>query len=238
MKFAVLGDIHGNKYALNAVLSDIKLRDIDFIISTGDLVGYLPFHNEVVSMIREDNILTVRGNHDDIIGKSSLVSPVELLDLSQDELQANASRLYINSTITNSNRNFLKNLPDSLSLVYQNFSIKVVHGSPFKINEYLYEDITLLKSISSSCSDNIIICGHTHIPYHKKVNETHFINSGSVGKPKHGNPNSTYVIVSLNDNTVECNIIEVKYDITSLIKEIKINNMISDSLIIGLQEGN
>ena len=237
MKFAVLGDIHGNKYALNAVLKDIKLRDVDFIVSTGDLVGYLPFHNEVISIIRENNILVVKGNHDEVIGKCVPVSSSELLNLTEEELQSNASRLYINSTITTKNRIFLKNLPDSLNLVYGNFSIKVVHGSPFKINEYLYEDINILEKISSNSPDNIVICGHTHIPYHKKVNDTHFINSGSVGKPKHGNSNSTYAVVSLDDNNVECNIIEVKYDITSLTKDIKMNNMISDSLIIGLQEG-
>ena len=67
MKFAVIGDIHSNKYALESVLEDIKERNVDFIISTGDLVGYLPYPNEVIDLLRRHSVLSVKGNHDEFI---------------------------------------------------------------------------------------------------------------------------------------------------------------------------
>ncbi len=64
MRFAVIGDIHSNKFALDSVLNDIAERNVDFIVSTGDMVGYLPFPNEVIDMIRNNKVLVVKGNHD------------------------------------------------------------------------------------------------------------------------------------------------------------------------------
>lgn len=67
MKFAVLGGVHGNIYALRSVIEDINNRNVDFILSTGDLVGYMSFPNEVVDLIKSIGILTVKGNHDNIL---------------------------------------------------------------------------------------------------------------------------------------------------------------------------
>lgn len=237
MKFAVIGDIHGNKYALEAVLDDIFIKNVDFIISTGDLVGYFPFSNEVISMIRQNNIMVVKGNHDETIANGTKTNNNLLSQLSNDELAANASRLYINNTITDENRDFLKNLSSYFNLSCGEFNIKFVHGSPFKINEYLYEDDEILSSIADKTSENVIICGHTHLAYHKQVNDTHFINSGSVGKPKHGNSNASYVVVSITSNTLTTNIYEVSYDVSPLIEDIRANNMISNTLIASLLEG-
>ena len=237
MKFAVIGDIHGNKYALMAVLNDINLRNIDFIVSTGDLVGYFPFSNEVISIIKNHKVLVVKGNHDEVIANGTKTDSSILDNLSDAELVANASRLYINSTITDENRLFLANLPTSLNLSCGKFNIKFVHGSPFKINEYLYEDDILLSQIADKIDENVIVCGHTHLAYHKEINGTHFINCGSVGKPKHGNSDSSYAVVDIKGDSLTTDIIKVSYNLSPLINDIKSNNMISDSLISNLLEG-
>lgn len=237
MKFAVIGDIHGNKFALESVFEDIKLKNIDFIISTGDIVGYLPFPNEVIEVMRRNRILVVKGNHDKFIAESEKVSDEDILKISDDEIQSNASAIFTNWVISDENRSYLKNLPSKLTMECQGFKIIVVHGSPMSIDEYLYEDEEHLLKISEIIRENIVICGHTHVPYCKKLNNKYFINAGSVGKPKHGGSESTYVIVNIENGKVSYNIEKVTYDIKKIVNTIDGNRMISNKLIAMLEKG-
>lgn len=86
MRFAVIGDIHSNIYALESVVQDIKNRDIDFILCTGDMVGYAPFPNEVIDLIRKSNVLSIQGNYDKAIGNSESVCGCDYKDERQLEM--------------------------------------------------------------------------------------------------------------------------------------------------------
>lgn len=237
MKFAVIGDIHGNKYALESVLKDIDLKNVDFIISTGDLVGYMPYPNEVIELLKKKKVLVVQGNHDKFIAESEKITDSEIEKMSNEEIQCNASAAFTNWIISNENRNYLNNLTNKLHLECNGRKISIVHGSPMKIDEYLYEDKENLSKISELINEDVVICGHTHIPYHFEVNNKHFINAGSVGKPKHGDDRSTYVIVEVTNKTVKCTIEKVSYNLEEMIADIECNPMISDNLISMLKEG-
>ena len=237
MKFAVIGDIHGNQYALDSVLEHIKHKDVDFIISTGDLVGYMPFPNEVINVIRSHNIMAIQGNHDKVIGLSKRISSEEIGIMSLQDIQKNASAAYTNWCITDENRAYLNGLSTKLVLELGDKKIMIVHGSPFRIDEYLYEDEGQLAQLSEKITEDIIISGHTHIPYYRRINEKYFINAGSVGKPKHGDARSTYMIVDIDSESVTCSIEKVEYDVASILQNIKENPMISNALIEMLQQG-
>lgn len=237
MKFAIVGDIHGNKYALESVLEHIDDKDVDFIVSTGDLVGYMPYPNEVIDKIRSHKITAVQGNHDKVIAESKNISLEELNHMSVEDIQKNASAAYTNWCIHDYNRKFLKDLSAELTIKIGDKTIMIVHGSPLRIDEYLYENEENLMDISEKVQADIIICGHTHIPYVKKVNEKWFINARSVGKPKHGDSRSTYVIVDIDMETVNYSIEKVEYDVSAIIRDIEENPMISNGLIEMLQQG-
>lgn len=237
MRFAVLGDIHSNKFALESVLEDIRTKKVDFVISTGDLVGYMPFPNEVIEMLRERQVLVVQGNHDKFIATSYPVSRDLISKMSYEQIQSNASAAFTNYVISHDNRRYLKNLPEYIKLNCSGFKMVVVHGSTRSIDEYLYEDKEILLRQSKNIDDDIVICGHTHIPYHLSVDSKHFINAGSVGKPKHGSSQAAYVIVNIEEGKVISEIIKVNYDIESMVKAIEENNMISSKLIPMLIEG-
>lgn len=236
MKVAVIGDVHSNVYALESVLLDIKRRDIDCILGTGDLVGYLPYPNEVVELFRKHNILSVQGNHDALIGNDHAVTGSMLIGLEEKELHANASRLFTNKTITDENRKYLKYLTKSIRINIAGKSIVLVHGSPSSQKEYLYNDAEVLLKWSDQINDDILICGHTHIPYVNYIGEKVFINAGSVGKPKHGNGNATYVVLDVKDK-VHCEIIEVPYEKDKLFACIENEPMISNTLVDMLENG-
>lgn len=237
MRFAVIGDIHSNKYALESAIADINKRDVDFIVSTGDLVGYLPFPNDVIELIRKNKIMVVQGNHDRFIGESTKVIQEDLAGISDNDIQSNASSYFTNLTITDDNRKYLSNLPNRITIDCNGLKILIVHGSPRAIDEYLYEDSGILRSLLESIDEDIIICGHTHIPYHFNLNKKHIINAGSVGKPRHGTSMSTYVIVEIISGEVKSETIEVSYDLFKVIDSIKENQMISNKLINMLEQG-
>jgi len=237
MRFAVIGDIHSNKYALESVISDINKRNVDFIVSTGDLVGYLPFPNEVIELIRKNKIMVVQGNHDKFIGESTKVIQEDLAGISDNDIQSNASSYFTNLTITDDNRKYLSNLPDKITIDCNGLKILIVHGSPRAVDEYLYEDIKSLKSLLEAIDQDIIICGHTHIPYHFSLNNKHIINVGSVGKPKHGSPMSTYAIVEIINGEIKSETIQVSYDLSKITESIKETRMISNKLINMLEQG-
>ena len=140
MKIAVIGDIHGNKYALLSVLEHIEKKDVDFIVSTGDLVGYMPYPNEVIDLIRKHKIIVVQGNHDKVIAESKKISLEEINNMTALEIQKNASATFTNWCISDENRKFLKNLSSKLILECRDKKIIIVHGSPMRVDEYLYEN--------------------------------------------------------------------------------------------------
>ena len=234
MRFAVIGDIHGNIYALEAVYEDIKNKNIDFVISTGDLVGYMMYPNEVIEFLKKNKIASIQGNHDKFIAKGNKIQDISVF--SQDEVQKNASEIYTNYVLKDENREFLRNLPEEIRIRKNNFNVLIVHGSPRKIDEYLYENGENLLEITKDFSENVIISGHTHIPYVKKVEDKYFINAGSVGKPKHGNPKSTYVIADL-DEEIKVTIEEVSYNYEKMVSDIEKNEYISQKLIPMIIEG-
>ena len=113
MRFAVIGDIHGNIYALEAVYEDIKNKNIDFVISTGDLVGYMMYPNEVIEFLKKNKIASIQGNHDKFIAKGNKIQDISVF--SQDEVQKNASEIYTNYVLKDENRGmyFSTNIEDA-----------------------------------------------------------------------------------------------------------------------------
>lgn len=237
MKIAIIGDIHGNKYALKSVLADIKKKNVDFIISTGDLVGYMSYPNEVIELMKENRVIVVQGNHDKVIAESKPISDEQIENLSDQEIQQKASAAFTNWCINEENRKYLKNLVTRLTMECNGYRILVVHGSPTEIDEYLYENEEVFKELSKKVTEDIIICGHTHIPYVREINNKYFINAGSVGKPKHGDWRSTYVVMEIIENNVCCKIEKIEYDLDAMVQDIKNNRMISNNLITMLQQG-
>jgi putative phosphoesterase len=236
MRFAVIGDIHSNICALERVIEDIKTKDVDFVLCVGDLVGYAPYPNEVIDLIREHNILAIQGNYDKAIGNSELVCGCDYKEEKQLE-QAGISVMFTNLTINNENRAYLKALPKEIRVKAEELNVLAVHGSPRSQTEYLFEDSNEVAEVTKELAEEVLICGHTHVPYHKIINGKHVINSGSAGKPKHGNPNATYVIVNIVGKDVDVEILEINYDVEKTAKAIEENEMLPDDFAEMLRKG-
>lgn len=213
MKIAVISDIHANVYALINLLEDIDVEKVDTIICLGDLVGYGPHPNEVISMIRRRHILCIKGNYD-----SSVVDN-EYSYIRETRINS-FSLPWTVRELREENRLFLENLPSTLTLNIINKKLLFVHGSPDKINEYLLKDEDKTLEVMSSINEDVLICAHTHIPGMKEFGNKVYINCGSVGKPKIGRPNSTYCILNINkEDGMKVQIKEIQYPYKRIIKD-------------------
>lgn len=213
MKIAVISDIHANIYALMTVLSDIDSEKVDTIVCLGDLVGYGPHPNEVISTIRRRNILCLKGNYD-----SSVVDN-EFSFIRENPINSFSMPWAVNE-LREENRIFLNNLPSTISLSIADKNILFVHGSPNKINEYLLQDGKNTYETMNSLKEDILVCAHTHLPCAKEFGNKLLINCGSVGKPKIGRPNPTYCIIDIsNSGTVNVKFKEVTYEVKKIIKD-------------------
>ncbi len=215
MTIALFSDIHANLPALEACLADLEKRQPDQIFCLGDLVGYNIWPNEVVQEIRRRGIPTIAGNYDYGIGRSS--DDCGCAYKTDDEKANGAVSIsFTNQIIQPAERQYLRELPKHIRLEIEMnegdpLSILMVHGSPRKINEYLFEDRdekSLLRILEGANAD-ILCFGHTHKPYHRVLPSgnqdaphfRHAINIGSVGKPKDGDPRGGYVLLHFDEKT-------------------------------------
>lgn len=216
MKIAVISDIHGNIYSLIRALQDIDNEKVDTIICLGDLVGYGPNPNEVVAMIKRRNILCLRGNYDTSVVDNEY-SYIRETDINSFSLPWTFNEL------REQNKYFLSNLPTSISLDINNKKILFVHGSPNKLNEYLFEDGENTANIMNSMECDILVCAHTHIPSIKKFGSKTYINCGSIGKPKIGRPNLTYCILDITkESEIKVQIKELPYEYKKIVQDMTI----------------
>jgi putative phosphoesterase len=229
-RVTIFGDIHGNLPALEAVLADIDARELTPLYCLGDLVGYGTFPNEVIATIRERNIPTLMGNYDQGVGNSSDDCGCAYTSKTAEAL-GKRSIAWTNQNTTAENKLFLKQLPAHIPLQLDGLRVLLVHGSPRKINEYLYDDRpnATMERLLDMAEADMLVCGHTHIPYHRILpSGRHVVNAGSVGKPKDGNPQACYVVLESKENNLSITFNRVPYDIERAALAIEASEMPSE----------
>ncbi len=241
MKIALFSDIHSNLPALEAFFEDLDEHRPDTVYCLGDLVGYNIWPNEVINEIRKRQIPTIAGNYDFGIGRSS--DDCGCAYKTDDEKANGAISIsFTNEIVQDEERNYLRTLPAHINLEFQlneeKLNLLLVHGSPRKINEYLFEDRaekSLLRIMRDANAD-VMCFGHTHKPYHRILEETengtlnfcHAVNLGSVGKPKDGDPRGCYVILHFDENTsksikdsLKVEFVRFEYDVEKAAKAVE-----------------
>ncbi len=214
-QITIFGDIHGNLPALEAVLEDMTARGLDNLYCLGDLVGYGTFPNDVVQIIKERGIPTIMGNYDQGVGNNSDDCGCAY---KTDEARALGERsiAWSNAHTTPPNKAFLRSLAAHIPLQLGDLKVLLVHGSPRKINEYLYQDRTdeSMERIMDAAQADVLVCGHTHLPYHRVLpSGRQIVNAGSVGKPKDDNRDACYVVLAADGAVLDVQFIRVAYDV-------------------------
>ncbi len=223
MIVAVLSDMHGNSAATEAVLADIDAHAPDEVVCLGDLVGYGARPNETIDLIRSRGILTIMGNYDDGVGFDRDDCGCAYKDDLERE-RGQQSLMWTRSVVTADRKAWLRTLVPELRREVNDARIRFVHGSPRRMNEYLFadRDPASLARIARSAECDVLVFGHTHIPWSREIEGVRFVNTGSVGKPKDGDSRAGWVLLTVNeDGGMVFGIHRVAYDIASMARAIR-----------------
>lgn len=217
IQIAVFSDVHGNLPALNAVLEDMEKRGVTQKFCLGDLVDFAPWGNEVIEKIRNLNIPCLMGNHDERIAFNIPVIP--LSKHSPEETEARLIAIdHSKKYITENNKMFLSELPFHIKLNYKvgkrYWNIQLVHSSLTSNDTYLYEsenDEVFVDMLKESQAD-MVVMGHTHLSFKKYFeSEGRAVNCGSVGRSKEENRLASYLIITMTDDQIIPEIIQIPY---------------------------
>jgi putative phosphoesterase len=226
MRIGIISDIHGNMTALDAVLADLQTRRVEATYCLGDLVGYAAHPNEVTERIRAAWIPTIVGNYDDGVG------------FERDECGCAYTNPWTKATVTAENKAFLRTLVPEIRFEADGRRILLVHGSPRRMNEYLFEDrpVSSFQRLAASSQADIIVFGHTHKPYTKRVDHVLFVNAGSVGKPKDGDWRACYIVLDTSDLANPVEFIRVPYDVAVEAAAIRASDL-PDKFAVDIETG-
>ncbi|HCM37625.1 MAG: hypothetical protein UV61_C0002G0177 [Candidatus Gottesmanbacteria bacterium GW2011_GWB1_43_11] len=218
MKYALISDIHANPLALELVLRDITLHDIDKLLIAGDFVGYYYRPDVCFELLEEWNWIGVQGNHDqtlqDFVSGNSVMMQIYREEYGSG-LDEAVKRLTLNQ------RKLLSSLPEKRELLIDEQKVLLCHGSPWSINERIYPDAKLeVFTRISSLEYDWVILGHTHYPLVQETNQTLIVNPGSVGQPRDIGGLASWMVVDFGKRT--CQLKRVKFPTQKLIRETKL----------------
>lgn len=229
MKYALISDIHANLPALEAVLRDIDSRSVDAIYHLGDLTGYAPWPNEVVALLRQRGIPGIAGNYDSTVATDYKHCGCRA-DTPHEEELSHISYEWTRQRVTPETKAYLASLPFRIDIRphgghLSGPSIVLLHGSQTLNTVYVTEDrpdsfLEKMAADVGASSGDTICFGHTHKPWQRVVNDVQFINTGSVGRPKDGDPRACYVLLSSTFGQSTAEFVRVEYDVQLAAREI------------------
>ncbi|WP_094226600.1 metallophosphoesterase family protein [Methanolobus psychrotolerans] len=228
MKLLIISDIHGNKEALDAVMTVPH----DDVICLGDLVDYGPSPGECIDLLREQDIPTLRGNHDNAVAFGMECGcGYEYKHLSL------ATRDYTVNILNDIQIDFLRKLPMNIERTENGKKLYFTHGSPLSFYDYIKPDTpeeTIMEYIKGVDAEFIFI-GHSHLPFVHKVEGVTLVNPGSVGQPRDGDVHASCAV--FDTATLQIELIRVEYDMEMVFEKIRKNMPNSNELISILKRG-
>jgi len=230
MKIIALGDIHGNLPALEVALREARAEGYDLLCHTGDVVGFAPFPEEAVNLLRKESIPGVRGNLDESVSSQAEDFGDHGSGGSRRRLEGLAYGWTVEHT-DSITRDRLGDLPFEMRFDAGGRRTMLMHATPIDSTTCLWEDRDeeYFREMGDAADADIIIFGHTHRPFRRIVDGRQFVNAGSVGYLQE-TPNLTgYVVILVNGN-VEVQYRRFPYDVDRLVRTAKERRFPSEAL--------
>jgi len=223
-RIAVFGGIYSNHLALTAALDDAGRRGVEAIYCLGDLGAFGPHPDKVFPLLRDHEVRCIQGNYDNSIGNGLPDCQCGYTD-PRDNHFARLSYAYTFANTSPANRAWMKELPAERRIMLGKYHVLMCHGSPRKMNEFLWETTTsshFLEYLLTTYDVDVILATHTGITWHRRLsNDRHFVNVGVLGRPENdGRANVWYALVSA-EPEFQVEFVPVMYDHEQLAAEMR-----------------
>jgi predicted phosphodiesterase len=221
-RIAVFGGVYNNYLALDAAIRDARDRGAEALYCLGDLGAFGPHPDRVFPLLKENDVRCIQGNYDNSVGNDLADCQCGYTD-PRDNYFARLSYQYTHQNTSPANRAWMRELPAQRQLRLGRYRVLLCHGSPRKMNEFLWESTTpthFLEHLTSAYETDVILATHTGIKWHRHLaNNRHFVNVGVLGRPENdGRTNVWYAILEARpDFRVE--FIPLAYDFNELAAE-------------------
>lgn len=224
-RIACFGGIYNNYLALEVAIHDAKRRGVDAIYCLGDMGAFGPHPNRVFPLLHDHDVLCLQGNYDDSIGNELDDCQCGYTD-PRDNHFAQISYDYTLANTAAENRRFLRELPKTRQIELGSLRMLLCHGSPRKVNEFLWESTTpthFLDSLIASAGIDVIAATHTGIKWHRELaGDKHFVNVGVLGRPENdGETNVWYALLEDSGNACDVEFVPIEYDHHRLAREME-----------------
>lgn len=219
MKIGLIADIHGSLPALEAVLAYLRTAGVERIWNAGDAVGYGPFPDPVVSLLKDSPILNIQGNYDR--------KALHFEEKSEKWQHSKRHEKWLAfkfawEQLSPANRKFLGELPEQREFEVEGWRVLLTHGSPASPDEHL-SPLTpgeRLAELSQLTAAELIVCGHSHAAFARRAGSAWFINPGSVGRPDDGDPRAACAVLELEPGSLRVSLIRIPYDISRTVQAV------------------
>ncbi len=217
MKAALLADVHANLPALEAVVEHARSRGCGVFWNAGDCLGYGAFPDEVAGLLRGLG-LNIIGNYDRKVLDAGKRKEEWQKSLVPEKWMAFN---WAFENLSKENRKWLSGLPESLRLEEEGRSILIVHASPLSAKEHLGPETPPMRfeALAKAAGADIVVCGHSHVPFVLRSGRTWVINPGSVGRPDDGDPRASYATLTLKRGVLRIQHYRVPYDVERAVGE-------------------
>ena len=222
-RIALFGGVYNNYLALEAAIADAQRRDVDEIYCLGDLGAFGPHPDRVFPLLQDANVHCMQGNYDHSIGNELDDCQCGYTD-PRDNYFAQISYDYTLAHTSASNRAWMRDLPANYRLELAGRRILLCHGSPRKVNEFLWESTTsthFLNYLADEYASDVIVATHTGIKWQRQLAQNRlFVNAGVLGRPENdGQTNVWYTLLECSAGQIDVEFVPVTYDHRRLAKE-------------------
>lgn len=226
MRIACFGGIYSNYLALDAAINLARGKGVDAMFCLGDLGAFGPHPDRVFPLLREHHVFCLQGNYDDSVGHSLADCQCGYTD-PRDNHFAQISYDYTLANTSAENRRWLCALPPQHRLDLDGLSMLLCHGSPRKVNEFLWESTTpthFLEKLADENRADVVLATHTGIRWQRSLSGgRRFVNVGVLGRPENDGRTNVWFALLTHDARRELAVeyVPVEYDHLRLVAEMR-----------------
>jgi len=223
-RIAVFGGVYNNHLALRETLADARRRDAEAVFCLGDLGGFGPHPDRVYPLLRETGIHVMQGNYDESLASGREDCGCGYTD-PRDNHYARISYEYTYRGTGAANKAWLRGLPRGFLARLGRYRIRMCHGSPRLINEFLWETTTpdgLLRRFLDDAGADLLLCTHTGIKWHRSLPDGRLaVNVGAIGRPENDGSTAVWYALLTADSDLNVEFVPVHYDHEALAREME-----------------